>query len=224
MTAPGDIRSIVLLHGVWSHGAGMLLLKLYLEREYGFAVQLFNYRSLSRSLDQNAEALYEFLDERDLRATHLVGHSLGGVVLLRMLARHPRAVSGRLVCLGSPLKGSRAARVLGSSGWGDRVLGRSLKTGVTTNTASEWAHDVTDAYDVGVIAGDAPYGVGQFLAEFKGPNDGTVAVAETELDGQTDHIVVGISHYGLVMSGQVADQVAAFLKRGEFLRDDSVSE
>lgn len=223
MTTPGDIRSVVLLHGVWSHGAGMLLLKRYLEREYGFRVRLFNYRSLSRSLDENAEALYGFLDERELRATHLVGHSLGGVVLLRMLARHPHAVGGRLVCLGSPLKGSRAARVLGTSSWGDRVLGRSLKSGVTTNTASEWAHDVTDDYEVGVIAGDAPYGVGQFLADFQGANDGTVAVAETELDGQADHIVVGTSHYGLVMSREVADQVAAFLKRGEFLRDESLS-
>ena len=75
------------------------------------------------------------------------------------------------------------------------------------------------AYDVGVIAGDAPYGVGHLFADFEGPSDGTVAVAETELDGQADHIVKGLSHNGLVRSRRAADQVAAFLKRGEFLRD-----
>lgn len=220
MTATDGIRSIVLLHGVWSHGAGMLIVKLHLEREYGFKVHLFNYQSVRRSLDQNAEALFEFLNERELRDTHLVGHSLGGVVLLRMLANHPDAIRGRVVCMGSPLKGSRAANVLSLTDWGDTVLGRSLTTGVTTNTASEWAHDVCESHCVGVIAGDAPYGIGQFLADFDGPSDGTVAVAETELDGQTDHLVMRLSHNGLVRSREAADQVAAFLKRGAFLRDD----
>ena len=221
MIDPGAIRSIVLLHGVWSHGAIMVLPKIHLEREYGYDVHLFSYRSLRRSLDENAEALFEFLKERALFNSHLVGHSLGGVVLLRMLARHRKAVSGRLVCIGSPLRGSRAAEILSGREWGEAVLGRSLMTGVTTNAASEWAHQVCEDYEVGVIAGDAPYGVGQFIANFDGPSDGTVAVAETELTGQKDHIVLDLSHKGLVHSRQAADQVAAFLKRGEFLRDDN---
>lgn len=219
MSTPDSIRSVVLLHGVWSHGAGLFIPKLHLEREYGFEVQLFNYRSVRRTLDENADALHAFIEEHGLHESHLVGHSLGGVVLLRMLTNYPRAISGRIVCLGVPVKGSRAAKVLSLTEWGDAVLGRSLKTGVTTNTASEWAHDVVAAYDVGVIAGDAPYGVGHLFADFEGPSDGTVAVAETELDGQTDHIVMDLSHNGLVRSRQAADQVAAFLKRGEFLRD-----
>ncbi len=219
MGTEDDIRSIVLLHGVWSHGAAMLIPKLHLEREYGYDVHLFNYRSLRRTLDENADALFQFIDERHLNDSHLVGHSLGGVVLLRMLARHPGAIGGRVVCLGSPLKGSRAASVLSLTEWGDSVLGRSLTTGVTTNTASDWAHDVCESFEVGVIAGDAPYGVGQFLAGFDGPSDGTVAVAETELEGQTDHLVMRLSHNGLVRSRRAADQIAAFLKRGEFLRD-----
>lgn len=209
----------MLLHGVWSHGAGLLIPKLHLEREYEFDVHLFNYRSVSRTLDENAEALHAFIVEHDLSESHLVGHSLGGVVLLRMLTHHPRAVSGRVVCLGTPVKGSRAAQVLSMNDWGDAVLGRSLKTGVTSNSASEWAHDVVADYDVGMIAGDAPYGVGHLITDFDGPSDGTVAVAETELDGRADHIVMPLSHNGLVRSRRAADQVAAFLKRGEFLRD-----
>ncbi len=214
-----DRETVVLLHGVWSHGAGLLLLKIHLEKEYGFDVRLFNYRSLSRSVDENAIALYQFIGDRNLEHSHLVGHSLGGVILLRMLASNPGAVTGRLVCVGSPLRGSRAAQVLAQMDWGDMVMGKSLASGVTTNTANEWAHDVVEQYEVGVIAGDAPYGVGQFLAGFEGPNDGTVAVAETHLEGQSDHIVMPVSHNGLVRSRPVADQVAAFLKRGEFLRD-----
>ena len=215
----GDVLKIVLLHGVWSHGAALTLLKHHLEHEYGFDVRLFNYQFLQRSLDENARALADFIRDNELSDTHLVGHSLGGVVLLRMLANGMQSVSGRIVCLGSPLRGSRAARALEAKEWGDAVLGRSMATGVVENTASEWANDVCQQYDVGVVAGDAPYGVGQLIADFEGANDGTVAVAETHLAGQKDHIVLPTSHKGLVLTREPADQIAAFLKRGEFLRE-----
>jgi pimeloyl-ACP methyl ester carboxylesterase len=214
-----DVKKIVLLHGVWSHGTALLLLRRHLQKEYGFDVRIFNYRSLQRTLDENADALAGFVNDNDLSDSHLVGHSLGGVILLRMLANESAEIAGRVVCLGSPLRGSRPADVLDSMDWGDVLLGRSVASGVVKNTASEWAHGVCQKYDVGVIAGNAPYGVGQFFANFDGPNDGTVAVAETHLDGQKDHIVLPTSHKGLVFTRAPADQAAAFLKRGEFLRD-----
>jgi pimeloyl-ACP methyl ester carboxylesterase len=214
-----DVKKIVLLHGVWSHGTALLLLRRHLQKEYGFDVRIFNYRSLQRTLDENADALAGFVNDNDLSDSHLVGHSLGGVILLRMLANESAEIAGRVVCLGSPLRGSRPADVLDSMDWGDVLLGRSVASGVVKNTASEWAHGVCEKYDVGVIAGNAPYGVGQFFANFDGPNDGTVAVAETHLDGQKDHIVLPTSHKGLVFTRAPADQAAAFLKRGEFLRD-----
>lgn len=214
-----DVKKIVLLHGVWSHGTALLLLRRHLQNEYGFDVRIFNYRSLQRTLDENADALAEFINDHNLGDSNLVGHSLGGVILLRMLANDSATIAGRIVCLGSPLRGSRPADVLDSMDWGDVLLGRSVASGVLRNTASEWADGVCEKYDVGVIAGDAPYGVGQFFANFDGPNDGTVAVAETHLEGQKDHIVLPTSHKGLVFTRAPADQVAAFLKRGQFLRD-----
>ncbi len=214
-----DVKKIVLLHGVWSHGAALMLLKRHLEKEYGFDVNIFNYRSLQRSLDENADALAAYILENEFRESHLVGHSLGGIILLRMLANESASIAGRVVCMGSPLRGSRAADVLDTTDWGDAVLGRSVASGVVKNTASEWAQDVCKNYDVGSIAGDAPYGVGQFFAGFDGPNDGTVAVEETQLEGQKDHIVLPTSHKGLVFTKSPADQAAAFLRRGEFLRD-----
>lgn len=213
-----EVKKIVLLHGVWSHGLALMLFKRHLHSEYGFDVRLFNYRSLQRTLDENADALAEFIYDNDLSDSHLVGHSLGGLIILRMLANGSAPIAGRVVCMGSPMRGSRAADVLGTTDWGDAVLGRSLASGVIKNTASEWAHKVCEQYDVGVIAGDAPYGMGQFFARFDGPNDGTVAVEETQLEGQKDHIVLPTSHKGLVFTRTPADQAVAFLKRGEFLR------
>jgi hypothetical protein len=139
---------------------------------------------------------------------------------MRMFANDPDAVPGRLVCLGSPLCGSRAAEFLSQQNWSDLILGNSLRPGVVHEAANEWASHVCDDRDIGIIAGTAPFGFGRFVANFDEPNDGTIAVSETQLDGARDHLVMDVSHKGMLVSPAVVDQAAAFLKRGEFLRDD----
>lgn len=215
----GAIRNVVLLHGIWSHGVGMFVIRRQLEREYGARVSFFNYPSIRGSLDSNARALKRFIDRSGLDAVHLVGHSLGGVVALRMLATYPHAPPGRLVCLGSPLTGSRAAEFLNATDWGEGLLGATLPAGVLHASANEWGTHVCAEREVGIIAGNVPLGVGRIVTDFGGPSDGTVAVSETELDGARDHLVMPVSHRGMILSRRVADQAWSFLKRGEFLRD-----
>ena len=96
------IDTVVCVHGFWSHGTGMYLIKRRFENEYGMRALLFNYPSVRGSLDDNAAALAEFLQAEGADGAHIVGHSLGGVVTLRMLANHKDAPPGRVVCLGSP--------------------------------------------------------------------------------------------------------------------------
>lgn len=211
--------TVVCVHGFWSHGVGLYLIKRRLESEYGMRALLFNYPSVRGSLDDNAAALAEFVKAASPTGAHLVGHSLGGVVCLRMLARHADAPPGRLVCLGSPLTGSRAAQFLTRQEWAGPLVGLSLSLGVIETPASTWAMDVCEQREVGVIAGDSSIGVAQFVAEFEEDNDGTVGVSETQLPGVRDHLIMPVSHNGMLLSGRVVDQTAAFLKRGEFLRD-----
>jgi len=214
--------TVVCVHGLWSHGAGMYLVKRRLEREYGMRVLLFSYPSVRGTLDDNAARLAEFIRREDLPAAHLVGHSLGGVVALRMLAKAPAAMPGRIVCIGSPLTGSRAATFLSRQDWAEPFIGHTVSAGVVAEAANRWASAVCATRDVGIIAGTVSMGLGRIVAEFDEPNDGTVAVSETRLEGAKDHICLPVSHYGMLVSPQVADQAAAFLKRGEFLRDDEV--
>lgn len=213
-------KDVVLLPGIWMPGGEMQFLRHRLESEHGFAGHLFSYASVRGSLDENARALAGFLQKRGLHEAHLVGHSLGGVVALRALSLAPALTSGRVVCLGSPLCGSRAARHLSERDWGRRILGHTLTEGVLESAAEEWARHVTGSRDVAVIAGTRPMGMGRLFASFDGDNDGTVAVAETHLPGIRDHLCLPVSHTGLVLSRDVADQAAAFLLRGEFLRED----
>ena len=214
-----DIDTVICLHGVWSHGAGMFLIKRRLEKEYGLRVMLFSYPSVRGTLDENAAALARFIQEEGLTRTHFVGHSLGGVVALRMFANDADAPPGRLVCLGSPLAGSRAADYLSKQDWAEPILGHSLASGVIDKPASDWAIHVCAQREVGIIAGNVPLGLGQFVAEFDEDNDGTIAVSETRLDGARDHLIMPVSHKGMLVSPDVVDQAVAFLKRGECLRE-----
>lgn len=213
------IDTVVCVHGFWSHGVGMYLIKRRLENEYGMRALIFSYPSVRGTLDENAAALAEFLHREGAAGAHIVGHSLGGVVSLRMLLNHADAPPGRVVCLGSPLTGSRSADFLSRQGWAESILGLSLSKGVVDEPASTWASEICAARDVGVIAGNASIGLAQFVAEFEEDNDGTVAVSETQLPGACDHLVMPVSHNGMLLSGSVVDQAAAFLKRGKFLRE-----
>ncbi len=57
---------------------------------------------------------------------HWVGHSLGGLVILRMLERDAALPPGRVVLLGTPYGDSHAGRALARSALGARMLGRSM--------------------------------------------------------------------------------------------------
>ena len=213
------VQSVVLVHGIWAHGVTMMMMKIRLQKEYGFDVHVFNYPSVTGSLDDNARRLSGFIRDQGLEATHIIGHSLGGVIALRMYAIDDDAVPGRLVCIGSPLTGSRAAEFLSTKNWAEPILGESLPAGVVHEAANEWASHVCEKRDVGSIAGTTPMGVGRLLTKFDGENDGTVAVAETRLDGARDHICMPVSHTNMLLSSEVVDQAVAFFRRGEFLHD-----
>jgi hypothetical protein len=74
---------------------------------------------------------------------------------------------------------------------------------------------------LGAIAGSRSVGTGQFFAHFDEANDGTVAVRETIIPGLADHIVLPHSHIGMLFAGDVAANVAHFLRMGRFLSSSS---
>jgi pimeloyl-ACP methyl ester carboxylesterase len=212
-------ETIVFVHGLWMPGHVMMFLKNRLERDYGYRGRLFSYWSVRDSLDDNAGRLADFAASSGEGPVHLVGHSLGGVLALRMHAQHSSAPPGRVVCLGSPLCGSRAALGLGRHPLGNTLLGRCIADGVLLEAASEWAVPVTESREVGIIAGTLGMGFGRLVATFDEDNDGTVSVSETRLPGARDHLTLPVTHTGLVWSHRVVPQVAAFLRRGVFRRE-----
>jgi pimeloyl-ACP methyl ester carboxylesterase len=207
------VISVVTLHGLWMRGAAMSVLRRRLE-PHGFQVRDFTYPSITGSLTANAAALADFLDDVPGDTVHLVGHSLGGVLICAMLENAMPARIGRIVCLGSPLKGSRTGARLARWPGGRRLVGRCLADVQARGGFSTWRAGV----EVGSIAGRIPLGLGRLFGPFREPNDGTVAVAETEIAGLADHIVLPVSHVALLWSTAVAAQTEHFLLHGRFRR------
>lgn len=210
--ANGQRELVVLVHGLWMSGMVFALLARRL-RAYGFDVALFSYPSVTLTLEQNVRRLERFVASHPAPKTHFVGHSLGGLVVLSFLASAPDVSLGRVVLLGSPCNGCSAADQLSRTQSGQLLLGRALPQWRPENGVA-----VTSRTQVGVVAGTHRLGMGRLLVKLTGPNDGVVTVEETRIPGLTDHVILPVSHSGMIVSGRVAQQAGCFLRSGTFSR------
>lgn len=196
---------VVLLHGLWMHAPAMQWFAARL-RGQGFDVVSVGYFSVLESTASALSRIGRALDEQP--GTHLVGHSLGGLLAVQVAAR---SHCGRVVCLGSPLAGSRAA-----DGVASKVpAGRSL-IGQHRELLLQGAGTLPPGIEVGMVAGTLQRGLGGAIARLPGPHDGTVAVEETRVPGLAAHVVVEASHSGLIFSREAAGHAAHFLREGRF--------
>jgi pimeloyl-ACP methyl ester carboxylesterase len=206
-------EAVVVVHGLWMIGSVMGMLRRRLEPR-GFDVSTFGYSSIREGLESNAAKLGEFVARVPGDIVHLVGHSLGCVVIRALLESHPLDRPGRVVGLGPPFAGSATAERVSRLPGGSHLLGRSMRDliargGFTTAPVGR---------EIGIVAGCIGIGLGRLFGRFDGPNDGMVTVAETRLAGAADHIVLPVAHTQLLWSREVARQAEYFLRTGKFAR------
>ena len=82
MTSPPE--TVVLVHGLWVHGIAMALMRRRLERG-GFRVFAYSYPSMRLTFAENVSRLARYCHDVGALRSHFVGHSLGGLIVLRML-------------------------------------------------------------------------------------------------------------------------------------------
>jgi pimeloyl-ACP methyl ester carboxylesterase len=203
---------VVYVHGLWMPGDESLILRHRLAQQFGLLLQSFRYSTLASSMNEITSRLDEFVREQRPSEVHFVGHSLGGLVIHRFLERFPQQPMGRVVFLGTPCVASRAAERASRFGPVFHLMGPSVQEELLRPHARRW----TQGRALGIVAGSQPIGVGQLLAGFNEENDGTVAVSETRMPGAADHLVLPVSHLGLLLSARVAQETGLFLTQGRF--------
>lgn len=208
--ATGRIESVLLLHGLWMNRFAMHYLVRALDRAR-FRASAMSYRSASETLDQHVARLARRVAATAGDVVHLAGHSFGGLIILRYLQLAPDPRVRRAVLLGAPVSGCMMAERLGKKA--GFLLGRS---------AAAWRPPFDTSLDrrfeIGVIAGTRPFGLARLLVRLPGTSDGVVCLDETRFAGMRDHVTLAVSHSAMLISAQVARQMAAFLREGKFQR------
>jgi pimeloyl-ACP methyl ester carboxylesterase len=206
------MRHVILAHGLWVPGVVMRPLAARLERA-GLRCHTFSYMGAGRPLEAHAARLARFA--RDVSdgsgPAHFVGHSLGGLVILEALQRHPEMAAGRVVLLGTPVNGCYAGRRLARYPGGRWFLGESESLW-RERRAARWSRPEA----LGVIAGTLPLGLGRLFGPLPGLNDGVVALEETEVEGMAGRVALPVGHSAMLVSARVAENIVAFLDKGRF--------
>ena len=208
-------EAVVCVHGLWLSGFATRYWRTHLAGA-GYAAQSFSYPTLRSTLVKNCASLLRFVESLPQQRVHLCGHSLGAVTIAAMLQEQgwklPGKTLGRIVLVGPPFQGSHAGKSLVDKGLGDMLAGKPLQ---------DWLLGprpvVPQHVDLGVIAGDSHIGMGRVIApRLARPHDGTVSVAETQVSGAREHIVLPVGHTAMLMSQQVVKRMIRFIDSGSF--------
>jgi len=201
-------EAVVLLHGMGRSWMSMALLGLRLKRA-DYEVHLFGYTPRRASLDELTDRLLEVI-AGEIRATtyHLVGHSLGNIIVRNGFRKGYRPGLGRILMLAPPNGPAALASNLRHS---------RLYRWWTGDSGQKLADDTfygelpVPSVEFGVIAGDKGHRLG-----FDEPNDGVVRVENTKLDGMADWIVVHHTHTFIMLAGDTFELTTRFLRTGTF--------
>src|ERR1700722_8662927 len=134
---------------------GVLRRRLRIER--GFRTYRYGYHSVRDPMAALVAGLRQLIARIDAPQVHLLGHSLGGLIVLRFLQRHTMAQPGRVVFLGTPCAGSSVARRLARWKVGRRMLGPVACEELLQSGSTRW----DQPRELGIIAGTRPVGLGQ---------------------------------------------------------------
>lgn len=203
------MAEIVLVHGLWNRGWMMAAMAKRL-RALDHQVRVFSYPTRAANLDVHADELCNFIHENKTRELHLVGHSMGGLVILNMLSRYDDFPPGRVVLMGTPVKGSTVVRRL------TKLPGHRIIFGKAREHLLEGFQFSPEGRETGMIRGTRSFGFGQIAGKHNEPNDGSICVSETKLEGLKDTIELPVAHSEMLVSAEVLRQVEYFLLFGKF--------
>lgn len=208
--------AVAVLHGIFQPAFTMLPFCRHLEKE-GFSVLNVDYPSTAHPIERLAEIVSPRIYDHAASVggrLHLVGFSMGGLVIRALLKDRVPVNLGKVVMIGTPNHGSEIADLLKGFGPFRYLYGPAGQQLVTDQKdfASIFAND---GMDLGIIAGDNTYNpVVKRL--FGQPSDGRVTVESTRLSCAADHLVVHSNHGMLPHNSEVWRQTAAFLTHGCF--------
>ncbi len=206
---------VIILHGILRTSKDMRRLASYLENQ-GYTVYNLDYPSTRHDLAELITFVGQAINCLDLddQTVHLVGFSMGALIV-RALVKHFRpARLGRVVQLAPPNQGSEVADFLRGFYPFRRLFGPAGQQLGTDQSAITHLFGPVD-YELGIIAGSFSIDPISSLL-IGGVNDGKVSIERTKLSGMKEHIIVNACHTWFPHNKEVQRLTGNFLKTGSF--------
>lgn len=215
LPAVAKTEQVVLLHGLARSAGSMHSMTDYLQ-ENGYSVCNIDYPSRHHAIealtaDFVLPSIRDCFSEGEI---NFVSHSLGGIIVRQISAKHNDIQLGRVVMLAPPNQGSEVVDKLGNFGlfnWLNGPAGQQLATDADALPNKLGPAD----FELGVIAGNRSINL-ILSALIPGRDDGKVAVKRTALKGMRDFLVVEQTHPLIMYSDLVQHQTLYFLQTGSF--------
>ena len=204
---PPSLSTVVVTHGWASKRLDMWLFCRRLRR-IGYQVVNWSYPSLKGSIDDHGNSLTLFVNELESTTNrpniHLVGHSMGGIVIRRALLNTVPEKLSRVVLLASPNGGSFVARK--AAPW----------LGWFSSTLAELSDD-EDSY-VNQLDGFSDLEVGVVAAN----RDRVIEEERAHVAGETDFVSINSGHGIMPWKKNAVMMTHRFLMFGQFDRLSSL--
>jgi triacylglycerol lipase len=204
--------TVVLLHGQGRTRLSMVILSKRF-RSAGYQTLNFPYNQTTDSLEEISGQLHEFIRKKVKTSSyHLIGHSLGNVIIRNAFRKEYPAGLGKIVMLAPPNQPAHLAKRLKKNPVYRIFTGDSGQK----LSEEEFYRDLpVPTVPFGVIAGDK----GQSLT-FSEPNDAVVTVASTKLNGMADWILLHHGHTFIMNCKDTFEHCQCFIERGSFKQPD----
>ncbi|MBT3638063.1 MAG: hypothetical protein HN531_14085 [Opitutae bacterium] len=204
--------TVVLLHGQGRTRLSMVILSKRF-RSAGYQTLNFPYNQTTDSLEEISGQLHEFIRKKVKTSSyHLIGHSLGNVIIRNAFRKEYPAGLGKIVMLAPPNQPAHLAKRLKKNPVYRKFTGDSGQK----LSEEEFYRDLpVPTVPFGVIAGDK----GQSLT-FSEPNDAVVTVASTKLNGMADWILLHHGHTFIMNCKDTFEHCQCFIERGSFKQPD----
>jgi len=171
----------------------------------GFDCHLFGYNTRSPKA-AIVQKLAAWLEQRQIKHPHFVGHSLGGLMIAHYFQQYPPKAHQRVVLLASPINGSQVARQLAQFAPTRWAMGASYTESLASG-ASCWSYPPKTL----MIAANRPRGPGRLIPHgLNKENDGTVNLSETQHPRLEQHIQTRSSHLFMVFHRHTAKLIAQY--------------
>jgi len=199
---------VFLLHGMGRSTMSLLLLKSHLKHA-GYLADSYPYNAAKKDLDQiTKEFLEHVMENTGGEIYHLIGHSLGNIIIRNGFKKGYPPGLGRIVMLAPPNQPQDAAQAVSDNPIFKKITG---DCGEKLGDVSFYCELPVPGVEFVVIAGDAGP---EFL--FGEPNDCVVTVESTRLEGMKEHLVLHRTHTFIMNSSDAKNCCVNFLKHGAF--------